>query len=109
MYKLICIARTPNHKSKFQITLYDSDTERTKTIRFGATGMGDYPSYSKENHAIADERKRLYLQRHQGREDWTKTGILTPGFWARHILWNKRSIEESLQDTIKRFNLFQEK
>jgi hypothetical protein len=106
MYKLLLISRTPNNKSKFQVVLYNAKTEETKSIRFGSTGMEDYTTINiREDPEIADERKRLYILRHQKREDWTKSGLLTKGFWAKHILWNKRSLEESLKDTIDKFNL----
>ena len=29
----------------------------------------------------------------------------TPGFWAKHILWNKPSLEASINDTEKKFGL----
>jgi hypothetical protein len=106
MYKLICIAKTPNNAKKFQVTLYDTETGKTKSIRFGSTGRGDYTIFNKtEGKESADEHKRLYILRHQKREDWTKSGVLTAGFWAKNILWNKRSLEDSINDTIKKFDL----
>jgi len=102
----MCITKTPNNKAKFQVTLYNTETGRAKSIRFGSTGMGDYTIFnSTEGARVADEHKERYIKRHQKREDWTKSGILTRGFWAKHLLWNKRSLEESLNDTIKRFDL----
>jgi hypothetical protein len=70
---------------------------KTKTIHFGASGYEDYTT-SKD-----DERKQRYLDRHRAREDWTNP--LTAGFWSRWILWNKKTIDESLTDTRRRFAL----
>jgi hypothetical protein len=29
----------------------------------------------------------------------------TPGFWAKHILWNKPSLGSSIDDTRKKFGI----
>lgn len=70
-----------------------------KTVHFGAKGYEDYTFHKDEN------RKNNYISRHKAREDWSKSGIKTPGFWALHILWNKPSFRESVKDTAKKFNL----
>ena len=70
-----------------------------KTINFGAEGYEDYTT-----HKNAD-RKGRYEARHKDAEDWTKKGLKTPGFWAKHILWNKPSLEASINDTEKKFGL----
>jgi hypothetical protein len=57
-----------------------------KTINFGAEGYEDFTTHKDES------RKDRYTKRHKPTEDWTKKGIETPGFWAKHILWNKPSI-----------------
>ena len=69
------------------------------TVHFGAKGYDDYTSHKDE------ERKKLYLTRHAKREDWTLEGVRTAGFWARWLLWNKRTVPESIHDVSKRFNL----
>ena len=51
-----------------------------KTIHFGAEGYQDFTDHG-------DERRRSsYLARHEKNENWTKSGIDTPGFWARWLL-----------------------
>jgi len=70
-----------------------------KTINFGAKGYSDY------NHHQNLFRKYLYENRHRKRENWTKSGITTAGFWSKWILWNKPSLIESIKDTEKRFNI----
>ena len=75
---------------------------REKTIHFGASGYKDYTSFP----ALEREaRKKAYISRHQSREDWTASGIDTAGFWSKHILWNKPSVQASLADTRRRFDL----
>ena len=106
MYKLLCISKLPNTKYKFQVDLLNTETNRVKSVKFGASGMKDYTIYYKEDgKEIADERKRLYLARHKKREDWTKDGITTAGFWARWLLWNKPPLEKSLNYIIDKFQV----
>lgn len=106
MYKLLSIRKSPNKKYKLQVDLYNTETKRIKIIRFGANGMKDYTIYNREEgKQVADEHKERYIKRHQKREDWTKSGILTRGFWSKHLLWSQKTLKESINDTIKRFNL----
>ena len=67
-----------------------------KLIHFGAKGYDDYTIHKDK------ERKRRYLLRH-GREDWTD--YKKAGFWSRWVLWNKKSIRESIADLNRRFGL----
>ena len=67
------------------------------TVHFGATGYQDYTQHGDE------ERKASYLARHKAREDWTLAGAETAGFYARWLLWNKRSMRASAADIQRRF------
>jgi hypothetical protein len=70
-----------------------------KTVHFGSAGYSDY------THHKDPERKQRYENRHRFRENWTKSGIKSAGFWAKWILWNKPSLSASIRDTEKRFNI----
>lgn len=70
-----------------------------KTVHFGATGYSDY-----SKHKDTDRMKK-YINRHKSRENWKKSGIKTAGFWSRWILWNKPSLQSSITDTKKKFNI----
>lgn len=69
------------------------------TVHFGANGYEDY--------TIHRDKKRMkrYENRHRSRENWTKSGIETAGFWSKWILWNKPTLMSSIRDTEKKFNL----
>jgi len=54
--------------------------------------MSDYTKHKDEI------RKQRYIARHQIRENWNNP--LSAGYWAKRILWNKKTITESLKDTI---------
>ena len=64
----------------------------TKTVHFGAKGMSDFTKHKDT------ERKQRYINRHKANEDWTSTGVKTAGFYAKHILWNKPSMNASIND-----------
>ena len=65
---------------------------------FGDSRYEDYTTHGD------DKRKSSYLARHW-KEDWTKKGIHTAGFWARWLLWSKSSIKASIKDIEKKFNV----
>jgi hypothetical protein len=47
----------------------------------------DYPSYIIENgKAVADERRKLYYERHSKEAD-IKDGKITNSWWAKYLLW----------------------
>jgi hypothetical protein len=70
-----------------------------KTVHFGAAGMSDY------THHKDPQRKQRYINRHNKRESWSKSGLKSAGFWSRWILWNKPSLQASIADTQRRFGI----
>jgi hypothetical protein len=80
---------------KLRITVKIADTEHH--IWIGQRGAEDFTMHKDE------ERKRRYIARHAPRENWSKGGVLTPGFWARWLLWNKPTLRESIKDVKQRF------
>ena len=52
-----------------------------------------------------EKERQNYIARHKVRENWNKSGIHTAGFWAFHLLWNKRTLTESIKDVEKKFNV----
>ena len=72
-------------------------TNTGKKVYFGAKGYNDFTLTKNE------EQKDRYIQRHQKRENRTKSGIDTAGFGARWLLWNKPTMEASYNDIKKRF------
>ena len=59
-----------------------------KVASVGAKGMNDYATYIKtKGKPFADKRKSLYMQRHK-KDKTYKDVKLTPGYFAKKILWN---------------------
>lgn len=85
-------ARNPNKK---WMVLIDG----RKYIEFGHKGSEDYTMHKDP------QRKKNYIQRHQARENWGKSGIYTAGFWSRWALWNLPDLIASLEDIERRFNV----
>jgi hypothetical protein len=78
-----------NRKDKKYTAIIVSDS-KVKTIHFGASGYEDFTTHGD------DIRKDKYIKRHQKREDWNDP--FKPGFWAKNLLWNKPTLEESAAD-----------
>jgi len=70
---------------------------RPKHIKFGQKGAEDYTTHN------SDLQKIKYIKRHKTNEDWKD--IRTAGFWARWILWNRPTIEESIKDVEKAYGV----
>lgn len=83
---------------KYAAIFHDEVNDRPKTVHFGATGYEDYTSHRDPR------RKARYLERHgRGREDWDDP--TTPGALSRWLLWNKPTLEASIEDFRRRFKL----
>lgn len=72
----------PSKNPDKKIDVFDRDGN--KLVSIGAAGMNDYPTYiRKKGKKYADERRRLYKQRHES--DRHKRG--SAGYWADKLLW----------------------
>jgi hypothetical protein len=91
-YKFVKVSKSDKPKKKYYALFKNKENNKEKRVYFGSAGMSDFTLH-KDN-----DRKLNYIKRHQKRENWTNTGILTPGWWSRWLLWNKPSYTESLKD-----------
>jgi hypothetical protein len=87
------LSKSNTKNKKYKVIVTDGDTK--KTINFGEARASDY-TINKD-----PKRKANYLARHAPRENWTDP--FSAAFFARWILWNKPTIDQSLQDLRKRF------
>ena len=72
-------------------------TKDNKKVYFGAAGYEDFTTHKDE------ARKQRYITRHKKNEDWTKSGIDTPGFWSRFYLWEKPTKKEAYENIKKKY------
>ncbi len=88
------LEKSPRAEKKWRVT-----TPTGKKVDFGSQGYSDFTMHRTK------ERQILYLNRHESREKWTKSGLDTAGFWSRWILWNLPDFDKSIKDTEKRFDI----
>ena len=88
-------SKSTKEGKKMTATFY-KDGKKTKITHFGATGYEDYTTHKDE------ERKQRYIQRHSN-ENWND--FKSAGSLSRYILWNKPTLEASIKDNLKKFNL----
>ena len=84
--------RRSNRKAKKFMVTHDG-----KSIYFGASGFSDYTKH--KDHA----RMLRYDKRHKAHENWSD--LNTPGAWAKWVLWNKPSLQDSIKDMERRFKI----
>ena len=71
---------------------FDAVIDNKKTVSFGLKSMSDFTLHKDP------ERKARYIASHKSNEDWAKSGIKTAGFYAKHVLWNKPTLQASVND-----------
>lgn len=112
---------SPKEDKKFRAILVDLG----KYVDFGGKGYSDFTLHEKP------KRMRLYVQRHGGfvtkkmlrlekpkeitdtlslvkksrKEDWSKKGIDTAGFWSRWLLWSYPSMPKAKSFMKKEFGI----
>ena len=69
-----------------------------RPFRLDRKGYSDYTVHKDS------DRKERYINRHKEKENWGLSGIETAGFYAKHILWNKKTIPESVKDLNNKYN-----
>ena len=72
-------------------------TNDNKKVYFGAAGMSDFTIHKDE------ARKQRYINRHKKNENWNDKD--SKGAWARWLLWNKPTINESYEYIRRKFNI----
>jgi len=88
------VSESNNKNKKLKVVIY-KDGIKVKTFHVGDNRYADYIQYYRSSPSLADERKRLYLLRHH-KED--NNNILTNAYWAKNLLWNKPTLELSIND-----------
>jgi hypothetical protein len=90
--KLLSIKKSKVKGKKYTATFLIN--KRKKVIHFGASGMSDYTKHK-------DHRRRLrYIKRH--RKDLRTNNPARAGYLSMFILWNKKSLSQSIKDYRKR-------
>lgn len=96
------LQRSPRKGKKWVVT-----TPAGKKVHFGAAGYSDFTKHKDK------ARKERYIARHAGnpggktsrRENWSKSGLDTPGFWSRWLTWSEPTIEASIRKIERDFGI----
>lgn len=102
MREVVHVRKAVNGIHKFTAFLPDGSK-----VHFGRQGYSDYTKHKDQ------ERMERYLTRHGGssapgargtrssRENWTRSGAKTAGFWSRWLLWSSPSLNAARAKTEK--------
>ena len=90
-----------NRKDKKLMAIFTDDdkTEIINIVHFGAKNMSDFTQHGDE------QRKQNFLNRFNKLIKKNKNNKMSPMTLSHLILWNKESLEDSIEDYKKRFNL----
>jgi hypothetical protein len=94
-YHLIKITKSTKPEKKLMAIFEDCNTERRKTVHFGAKGYEDYTTHKDL------VRRQRYIDRHRANENWNDP--YSAGSLSKNILWNKTSLRASIADYKRRF------
>jgi hypothetical protein len=92
--KQIVVSRDSDGTHKFVARVPKASGLYT-SVHFGRKGYSDYTKHGDK------ERMQRYLARHRKRENWTRAGRFTAGFWSRWLLWSRPSFRAALRQTEK--------
>ena len=88
MKDTVRVTRAVNGIHKFTATFSDGSK-----VHFGRKGYSDYTKHKDR------QRMMRYLTRHRSRENWTRSGAKTAGFWSRWLLWSSPSLSGAAAKT----------
>jgi len=89
------LSKSNKPNKKLMVQYISPETNRIRTIHFGAKNYDDYLITNN------DKKKNAYIARHQVREDFDN--YYKPSFYSRWLLWNQKTLEKSIRDTNKRY------
>jgi len=92
MVKLKSIKPSTRAEKKLMATFDDGTT-----THFGQRGADDFTKSGDE------DKKERYIKRHKVNEDWTDPK--SAGALSRFVLWNKPTLQGSIQDYKRRFGV----
>ena len=67
-----------------------AEAEGHRAVHFGQRDAGDFTIHRDE------AARQAYIARHSKPENWGRTGVMTPGWLSRYLLWEKPSLDEAI-------------
>ena len=87
--------KSSDRPEKRLTAIFYKDNRKYKKVHFGQKSGNTYVDHGD------DIKKVNYIKRHRVRENWNDP--YSAGALSRYILWNKKSLDESVRDYKKRF------
>ena len=103
MIKYVSIKNSDKPDKRMVAVFYDENKQRVKTTHFGYQNAqtGKYGStYIDHND---DKKKENYIKRHAVNENFND--YISAGSLSRYILWNRKTLQSSINDYMNKFNL----
>ena len=82
---------------KMMSIFFDVNKKKIKTTHVGASGYEDYTGHQDL------QRKMNFLGRHETKENWND--YMTVGSLSRWILWNRPTLNESIKECMRKFQV----
>jgi len=100
-YTFLSLTQANDEKHKYVATFKNNKTNRNKSVKFGAYGMGDFIYYNeKEGIEVAKKKKKAYIARHIAlNEDYNNP--LTKGWWSMNLLWSRPTFQTSYEYVLR--------
>ena len=86
-----------NPDKKLMIKFLNNATDRINTLHFGSSQYSDFTTNNNNERS-----KQLYKLRHASDNI---NDLAYPGAWSWHLLWNKETLEKSIKDMERKFNI----
>jgi hypothetical protein len=100
MKVIISLSDKPN--KRYTAIFYDTGGgKKVKTTHFGYKDKDGFGSTYIDHKN--DDKKDAYIARHKVNEDFND--YMSAGSLSRYILWNKKTLRESISDYKRRFSL----
>lgn len=92
------LTKSPKPEKRFKVIV--EDDKKKKTIHFGSgkpTGKGAFIDHK------SPKIKDAWIARHKVRG--TFDNPFSASFWSANLLWNKETLEDSIDDIEKKYNI----
>ena len=76
---------------------WKAEAEGKRTVHFGQRGADDFTIHRDE------AARKAYIARHGKAENWDRTGVMTPGWLSRYLLWEKPSLDEAIAAASRKY------
>ena len=92
----VCIFPSSVPSKRWMVVFYDRHERPKRRVHFGCRTKADYTT-----GATTVDRER-YIRRHKRRGRWGKSGVHTPGFWSRWLLWESKKMSTAVRNLDRR-------